>query len=53
MKSYFDPVLEKNTTNKKTRETFVSNFKLQDESIILYDNYEFNKIDIFFTKNII
>lgn len=40
MKSYFDPVLEKNTTNKKTREIFVSNLKLQDEAIILYDNYD-------------
>ena len=40
MKSYFDPVLEKNVTNKKTKETIVSNLKLKDESIILYDNYE-------------
>ncbi len=36
MKSYFDPVLEKNSINRKT----VSNLKLQDEYIILYDNYD-------------
>jgi len=40
MKSYFDPVLEKNSVNKKTGETLVSNLTLQDESIILYDNYD-------------
>ncbi len=28
MKSYFDPVLEKNATSKKTRETIVSNLAL-------------------------
>lgn len=39
-KSYFDPVLEKDTISKKKKETFVSNLKLQDESIILYDNYD-------------
>lgn len=40
MKSYFDPVLEKNKINKMTGETLVSSLTLQDESIILYDNYE-------------
>ena len=40
MKSYFDPVLEKDSINKKTRETIVSNLTLLDESIILYDNYD-------------
>ena len=40
MKSYFDPVLEKNTTNRKTREMIVSNLKLQDESIALFENYD-------------
>ncbi len=40
IKSYFDPVLEKNSINKKTREIIVSNLTLQDESIILYDNYD-------------
>jgi len=40
MKSYFDPVLEKNTANKKTGETFVSNLKLLDESIVLYEDFE-------------
>ena len=40
MKSYFDPVLEKDTINKKTRKIIVSNLTLQDESIILYDNYD-------------
>ena len=40
MKSYFDPVLEKDTISKKTKETLVSNLKLQNESIILYDNYD-------------
>jgi len=40
MKSYFDPVIEKNTINKETRKIFLSNLTLQDESIVLYDNYE-------------
>ena len=30
----------KNSINKKTREIIVSNLTLQDESIILYDNYD-------------
>ena len=42
MKSYFDPVLEKNATNKKTKERIISNLTLQDECTILYENY--NKI---------
>lgn len=40
MKSYFDPVLEKDAINKKTKETMVSNLILLDESIVLYDNYD-------------
>jgi len=40
MKSYFDAVLEKNKFNKKTKGTIVSNLRLKDESIILYDNYD-------------
>ncbi len=40
MKSYFDPVLEKDKTNKITKKNIVSNVKLQDEAIILYENFE-------------
>ena len=40
MKSYFDPVLEKDTISKKTRETLVSSLAHREESIILYDHYD-------------
>ena len=33
-------VLEKKTTNKKTKKTIVSNLTLRDESIIIYEDYD-------------
>ncbi len=40
MKSYFDPVLEKDQKDRKNNQIIISNLKLINETVILYNNYE-------------